>query len=141
MLFVSIPTKLSPEIENYNIDIDTKEIRTFYELKTFISKYWNINIDSLFFYDTNVNGRIYQNHENIDNIENIYYKKLKNACNVCGSKSTIITGDCSFCLCKYCNLHRLPESHKCVCINKLKKDSFNDNYSRVMNGKCVAAQI
>ena len=140
MLFNSIPTKLSPEIEIYSIDI-SNEIRTFYELKTFISKHWNINIDSLFFYDTNVNGRIYHNSENINNISEVYYKKLKNACNICASKATMITGDCSFCLCKYCNLHRLPETHKCACMNKLKKDSYTDNYNRVMNGKCVAAQI
>ena len=144
MIITSIPTKTRPEITSIAIGIDYTITKNIYDLKTNISKLLNIEIDTIFLYTSNSPNdekRICQNTENIDKIEEIFYKILKNSCNVCSVKATMITGDCNFCKCKYCNIHRLPESHKCACIQAIKKDSFNDNYSRVMNGKCVAAQI
>ena len=144
MIITTIPTKTRPDISSIPISIDYTITKNIYDLKTNISKVLNIEIDTIFLYTSNNPNdekRIYQNTENIDKIEEIFYKILKNSCNLCGGKATMITGDCNFCKCKYCNIHRLPESHKCACIHTIKKDSFNDNYSRVMNGKCVAAQI
>jgi len=144
MIITSIPTKTTPDITSFPIDLDYK-VSSIYDLKIVISKVLGIDIDSIFLYSTNdSSARIYQNKEDIekiDEIHEIFYKKLKNACSVCASKATMITGDCSYCKCKYCNLHRLPETHKCACIHIIKTDSYNDNYKRVMNGKCVAAQI
>lgn len=144
MIITSIPTKTRPEITSIAIGVDYTITKNIYDLKTNISKILNIDIDTIFLYISNSPNdekRICQNTENIDKIQQIFYKILKNSCNVCSVKAAMITGDCNFCKCKYCNIHRLPESHKCACIQAIKKDSFNDNYSRVMNGKCVAAQI
>ena len=144
MIITNIPTKTRPEITSIAIGVDYTITKNIYDLKTAISKVLNIEIDTIFLYTSNSQNdekRICQNTENIDKIEEIFYKVLKNSCNVCSVKATMITGDCNFCKCKYCNIHRLPESHKCACIQAIKKESFNDNYSRVMNGKCVAAQI
>ena len=144
MIITSIATKTRPEVTSIPISIDYSKTKNIYDLKTAISKVLNIDIDTIFLYSTNeqnVDRHIYQNIEQINNINEIFYKVLKNSCNVCSAKATMITGDCNFCKCKYCNIHRLPETHKCACIQAIKKDSFNDNYSRVMNGKCVAAQI
>lgn len=144
MIITSIPTKTRPEITSLTITVDYASTKNIFELKTLISNLLKIDIDTIFLYHSNnVNDvkRIYQNLDEIDKIDEIFYKILKNSCNVCGAKATMIIGDCNFCKCKYCNLHRLPESHGCACIHTVKKDSYNENFSRVMNGKCVAAQI
>ena len=144
MIITSIPTKTRPEINSLTITVDYTITKNIYDLKTMISKLLNIDIDTIFLYNSSIaidTRRIYQNIDMIENIEEIFYKILKNSCNVCGAKSTMIIGDCNFCKCKYCNLHRLPESHRCACIHTVKKDSYTENFNRVMNGKCVAAQI
>lgn len=144
MIITNIPTKTRPEITSLPITVDFDTTKNIFDLKTHISKLLKIDIDTIFLYTTNISNdekRLCQNTDHIEKIEEIFYKILKNSCNVCGAKATMITGDCNFCQCKYCNMHRLPESHACPCIHALKKDSYNDNFSRVMNGKCVAAQI
>jgi|688.fasta_scaffold641171_2 hypothetical protein len=144
MIITSIPTKTRPEITSLTLTVDYATTKNIFELKTLISNLLKIDIDTIFLYTSNISNdekRICQNKDEIEKLEEIFYKILKNSCNVCGGKATIITGDCNFCKCKYCNTHRLPESHGCACIHTLKKDSYNDNFSRVMNGKCVAAQI
>lgn len=144
MKITNIPTKVKPEIFTLDISIDYSKTKTIYELKSIISKNLNIEFDSIFLYnaDEDIERRkIYQNTDEIDKIQEILYKILKNSCNVCGSKATLITGDCNYCKCKYCNIHRLPESHKCACMNDIKKGSYNDNLNRVMNGKCVATMV
>jgi len=142
MIITSISTKTIPEVTSITMEVDYVTTKNIYDLKIVISKHLGIEIDSIFLYTASESSaRIYQNKEYIENIDEIFYKKLKNSCNVCGTKATIITGDCAYCKCKYCNAHRLPETHKCACIHAVKHESFNDNYTRVMNGKCVAAQI
>jgi predicted nucleic acid binding AN1-type Zn finger protein len=144
MIITNISTKTRPEITSIPISIDYTKTKNIYDLKIAISKVLKIDIDTIFLYrsnEQNEHKQIYQNIEEITDIHEIFYKIQKNSCNVCSAKATMIIGDCNFCKCKYCNIHRLPESHKCSCIQAIKKDSFNDNYSRVMNGKCVATQI
>ena len=142
MIITSIPTKSIPEVTSITMVVDYVTTKNIYDLKIVISKLLGIGIEDVFLYtENNSSARIYQNKEYIENIYEIFYKKLKNSCNVCAAKATIITGDCSYCKCKYCNAHRLPETHKCACIHDVKHESFNDNYTRVMSGKCVAAQI
>ena len=144
MIITSIPTKTRPEVTSIPITVDYTTTKNIYDLKNVISKLLNIEIDTIFLYASDVSSNtrmIYQNIDEIEKIDEILYKILKNSCNVCGAKATMITGDCNFCKCKYCNIHRLPESHKCACIHSLKKESYIDNFTRVMSGKCVAAQI
>jgi predicted nucleic acid binding AN1-type Zn finger protein len=144
MIITNIATKTRPEVTSIPITVDYINTKNIYQLKTEISNLLKIDLDTIFLYNSSIANdtrRIYQNMDLIENIDEIFYKILKNSCNECGAKATMITGDCNFCKCKYCNLHRLPESHKCACIHTLKKDSYNENFTRVMNGKCVAAQI
>ena len=142
MIITSIPTKTIPEVTSITISVNYVTTKNIYDLKIVISKLLGIGIEDVFLYTgSDSSARIYHNKEYIENIDEIFYKKLKNSCNVCAAKATIITGDCCYCKCKYCNAHRLPETHKCACIHAVKHESFNDNYTRVMSGKCVAAQI
>ena len=67
--------------------------------------------------------------------EKYYFKILTNKCAICLKKSTMITGDCKYCNCHYCNIHRLPESHCCIGLDKCKSDSFQDNYAKTISGK------
>jgi hypothetical protein len=144
MIITNITTKTRPEVTSISISVDYTTTKNIYHLKTQISNLLKIDLDTIFLYNSSIANderRIYQNIDLIENIDEIFYKILKNSCNECGAKATMITGDCNFCKCKYCNLHRLPESHKCACLHTIKKDSYNENFNRVMNGKCVAAQI
>lgn len=79
--------------------------------------------------------------------ENIILKLVKknksqNKCNhtECNEKISII-GDCKWCSHKYCNQHRLPETHCCTNFNDCKKASFNKNADLLNGSKCNVKKI
>jgi hypothetical protein len=136
---IAIPAKWNNNISSEKIiDLDCP-INSIYELKSVLSTKLLIDIDSLFLYDGLDNGSLYQNNDDVRDITVVYYRRLGNACNVCAKKSVMITGDCNYCKCKYCNVHRLPESHSCPRLNDCRKTQFNINHEKVMNGKCVSS--
>ena len=71
----------------------------------------------------------------------LYYNIIQNRCASCYKRAAPIIGDCSFCLSKYCAIHRLPESHSCACINQCKQQLYEKNRDILMSQKCVASQI
>lgn len=50
-------------------------------------------------------------------------------------------GDCHYCSAKFCSRHRLPELHLCSNLQTCKKQSFESNQSKVMQGKCIASKL
>jgi len=120
----------------YNIT----NINNIYDIKKFISEKTQNPIAQIFIFDIKNPTINYENYIQITT-DKYYYKILSNKCACCLKKSTMITGDCKYCSCSYCNIHRLPESHCCVGIEKCKSDSFQDNYAKTIAGKCVKSQI
>lgn len=59
----------------------------------------------------------------------------------CYERIVKIIGDCMFCGARFCSRHRLPESHLCSNLNSCKQQSFENNHSKVMKGKCVAGKV
>jgi hypothetical protein len=59
----------------------------------------------------------------------------------CYERIVKIIGDCMFCGARFCSRHRLPESHLCSNLNSCKQQSFEDNHSKLMKGKCVAGKL
>ena len=66
---------------------------------------------------------------------------LFNKCSICMKQAVIITGDCSYCYYKFCNIHRLPEYHQCISMKDCRTKSYDENYQRVISQKCVATQL
>lgn len=132
---ISFP-KDNTETLTYNID----DILSIYNIKKFLSEKTKNAIGQIFIFDFENPAIHYENYVKIT-AEKYYYKILTNKCASCLKKSTMITGDCKYCSCHYCNIHRLPESHCCIGLDKCKSDSFQDNYAKTINGKCVKSQI
>lgn len=44
----------------------------------------------------------------------------KTTCFDCKKKIGLLGFECNYCHNKYCSLHRLPEDHKCTCMNDLQ---------------------
>jgi predicted nucleic acid binding AN1-type Zn finger protein len=119
-----------------------ENIKTIYELKKNLSEKIKMPIGEIFIYSTETPNLHYENSVNIyQDIQTFYYKTISNRCAICAKKSTMITGDCNYCACHYCNIHRLPENHACPCLDKCKTASFQENYNRVISQKCVIEQI
>jgi hypothetical protein len=120
----------------YNIT----NINNIFDIKKYLSEKTQNPIGQIFIFDFENPITYYESYVKIT-AEKYYYKILTNKCASCLKKSTMITGDCKYCSCHYCNIHRLPESHCCVGLDKCKSDSFQDNYTKTINGKCVKSQI
>ncbi len=71
----------------------------------------------------------------------VYYTSIQNRCATCYKRAAPLIGDCSFCLSKFCAMHRLPESHTCACMNQCKQQQYDANRDTLMRNKCVASQI
>lgn len=132
---ISLP-KDNVESVIYNID----NISSIIDIKKLLSEKIQKNIEQIFIFDFENPILHYENYIKITN-NKYYYKILTNKCACCLKKSTMITGDCKYCSCNYCNIHRLPESHCCIGLDKCKSDSFQENYVKTINGKCVKSQI
>jgi len=120
----------------YNIS----NINNIFDIKKLLSEKTKNPIGQIFIFDLENPTQHYDNYVEIT-AEKYYYKILTNKCASCLKKSTMITGDCKFCSCNFCNIHRLPESHSCVGIEKCRNDSFQENYNKTIAGKCVKSQI
>ena len=93
----------------------------------------NNPIGQIFIFDLENPTTYYENYVKIT-AEKYYYKILTNKCACCLKKSTMITGDCKYCSCNYCNIHRLPEVHKCpfykeLCIMEKEINILNSTNS------------
>ena len=132
---ISFP-KDNVELVIYNIT----DISNIFDIKKFLSEKTQNPIGQIFIFDFENTATYYENYFKIT-AEKYYFKILTNKCAICLKKSTMITGDCKYCNCHYCNIHRLPESHCCIGLDKCKSDSFQDNYTKTISGKCVKAQI
>jgi predicted nucleic acid binding AN1-type Zn finger protein len=120
----------------YNIT----NVNNIFDIKKLLSEKIQSPIEKIFIFDFENPTKYYENYVKITT-EKYYYKILTNKCACCLRKSTIITGDCKYCSCNYCNIHRLPESHCCIGLDKCKTDSFQENYTKTIGGKCVKSQI
>ena len=117
-------------------------ITNIFVLKKVLADKINKQVGEIFIYSIEIPNINYENHNKIsNNNDKFYYKILSNRCACCVKKSTMITGDCKYCSCHYCNIHRLPEIHACPCLEKCKSTSFQENYNRVISQKCVLEQI
>jgi len=132
---ISFP-KDNVETLTYNID----NMSSIYDIKKFLLEKTKYPIGQIFIFDFENPSTHYENYIKIT-AEKYYYKILTNKCANCLKKSTMITGDCKYCSCHYCNIHRLPESHCCIGLEKCRSDSFQDNYTKTIAGKCVKSQI
>ena len=99
------------------------------------------NYNDIFIFNKDTNEYCENNLIIIDNLNNFYYKILFNKCSICMKQAVNITGDCSYCNYKFCNIHRLPEYHNCISIKDCRTKSYDENYKRVINQKCVATQL
>ena len=132
---ISFP-KDNVESAIYNIT----NINNIFDIKKYLSEKTKNHIGQIFIFDFENTTTYYESYVKIT-AEKYYFKILSNKCAICLKKSTMITGDCKYCSCHYCNIHRLPESHCCVGLDKCKSDSFQDNYAKTISGKCVKSQI
>jgi predicted nucleic acid binding AN1-type Zn finger protein len=55
-------------------------------------------------------------------------------CHICNKKCGICGWDCKWCHEKFCNAHRLPESHDCKNIEEYKA-CLKENYIKAMNNQ------
>jgi len=99
------------------------------------------NYNDIFIFNKDTNEYCENNLIITDKLNNFYYKILFNKCSICMKQAVNITGDCSYCNYKFCNIHRLPEYHNCISIKDCRTKSYNENYKRVINQKCIATQL
>ena len=99
------------------------------------------NYNDIFIFNKDTNEYCENNLIITDKLNNFYYKILFNKCSICMKQAVNITGDCSYCNYKFCNIHRLPEYHNCISIKDCRTKSYDENYKRVINQKCVATQL
>jgi hypothetical protein len=99
------------------------------------------NYNDIFIFNKDTNEYCENNLIITDKLNNFYYKILFNKCSICIKQAVNITGDCSYCNYKFCNIHRLPEYHNCISIKDCRTKSYDENYKRVINQKCVATQL
>ena len=108
-------------------------------IKSKLEKKYNYN--DIFIFNKDTNEHCENNLTITDKLNNFYYKILFNKCSICMKQAANITGDCSYCNYKFCNIHRLPEYHNCISMKDCKTKSYDENYKRVINQKCVATQL
>ena len=75
--------------------------------------------------------------------QSIKIGKKKNRCAFegCNKKCALLIGDCRYCNSKYCDIHRLPEGHFCVNIQKCRDAHFQRNQDKLLSEKCVAPKV
>lgn len=59
----------------------------------------------------------------------------------CSKKANGIIGTCSYCTLRFCSLHRLPEDHACMGMQRCRKRAFDLNAKTLRSQKCVAAKL
>jgi predicted nucleic acid binding AN1-type Zn finger protein len=59
----------------------------------------------------------------------------------CAKRVVLIIGDCKYCENRYCEFHRIPESHQCTNMEACRKKSFEQNQARVMSEKTNASKM
>jgi predicted nucleic acid binding AN1-type Zn finger protein len=128
-----------------SISVDTQQPIRVYDIKVALSStIQNAHISTLFLY-TSIDAEKHLDASSVWNMQHtiVYYNILKhtNKCAICYKRAAPIIGDCSFCQSKFCAMHRLPESHTCVCINQCKQQQYESNRDTLMRNKCVASQI
>jgi predicted nucleic acid binding AN1-type Zn finger protein len=55
----------------------------------------------------------------------------------CTAKAQPIVGDCGFCNGHFCSKHRLLESHSCPNLEDCKKESYEQNASKLISERTV----
>ena len=68
-------------------------------------------------------------------------KKSRCAFSECKRKCALFIGDCNYCKCKYCDVHRLPEVHLCANMQQCKDTHFQRNQDKLLAEKCVAPKV
>ena len=94
---------------------------------------------SLSSFENNVlDNNVSQNKNNIDLI-----KSNQSICSFkgCKKKPVRIIGDCKYCESKYCNNHRLPETHFCCNYIDVKNNSKKILENKIMNEKCIGEKL
>ena len=56
-------------------------------------------------------------------------------------KSVSMIGNCKYCTSMYCLKHRLPESHECAGLDKLKQACFETAVKEIKSNRCVRDKI
>lgn len=128
-----------------SITMDVSQPIRVYDIKVALSStLQNTPISSLFLY-TSAESEKHLDASILWDIQStvVYYNMLKhtNRCAICFKRAAPLIGDCSFCLSKFCAMHRLPESHTCACMNQCKQQQYETNRDTLMRNKCVASQI
>ena len=141
MIELSIFPKENDKDENSKKIYTFNNIQNIFKLKKVLSEEIKKSISDIFIYNTQTPNIHCENNFKINDNEQFYFKILSNKCAYCSKKAIMLTGDCIYCKCNYCNIHRLPEFHACPEIEKCKSDSFQENYTKTINGKCVKSQI
>jgi hypothetical protein len=138
---------ISKYLDNDNI-LTINSVNDIHELKKklydLLSKFKSekkYNYNDIFIFNKDTNEYCENNSIITDKLNNFYYKILFNKCSICMKQAANITGDCSYCNYKFCNIHRLPEYHNCISIKDCRTKSYDENYKRVINQKCVATQL
>lgn len=142
MIEISIFPKENEKDENNNKILFTfYNIPNIFKLKKDLSEEIKKSINEIFIYNVQTPNIHCENNFKINDNDKFYFKILLNKCAFCSKKAMMVIGDCIYCKCNYCNIHRLPEFHSCPEIEKCKLDSFQENYNKTINGKCVKSQI
>ena len=83
--------------------------------------------------------------KDVTNIENKERKKKKkkNRCAIqnCNQRVVELIGDCKWCKNKFCQTHRLPETHACSGLRECKQQAFDTNANSLNKMKCVGSKI
>lgn len=123
----------------YDLLNKSKEKKNSTIVESKLEKKYNYN--DIFIFNKDTDEYCENNLIITDKLNNFYYKILFNKCSICMKPAVIITGDCSYCYYKFCNIHRLPEYHQCISMKDCKTKSYDENYQRVISQKCVATQL
>jgi hypothetical protein len=67
-----------------------------------------------------------------------YKKDAAAAEDRCKAQAQRIVGDCAFCGGRFCSRHRLLESHACPNLEDCKKESHEQNASKLISERTVA---
>ena len=123
------------------VEYKIENVLNIYHLKRYLSEKLQKELSNIFIYSTEDSKIPLQNLLNFEDEIALYAKISKNRCSTCMGVATFGIGDCVYCKCNYCNMHRLPESHKCPRLESCKKESFDANFKQVISQKCVISQI
>jgi hypothetical protein len=123
------------------VEYKIENIFNVYQLKEYLSEKLGKDLSNIFIYSTEESKTPLQNLINYEDESYLYSKITKNRCATCQGVATFGIGDCVYCKCNYCNIHRLPETHKCPKLESCRKQSFDMNFKQVISQKCVISQI